>query len=413
MIKGKMSAALAAAGALAILAVAPAAASAAECSINNDPDGPDDPGNVPALLDSGGYEWDVSEETKAAPANDDSEDFATLDDGGGRTDSTPPAPRTDSDSFDGFGALFVGPGGDASLGNEYFSPDDNSCAQEDSGRTLAFPALPVNGLTVQRKLYVGAGGLPGGVLIQTLSNRTGAPITTDVQIGDTQSEDNVGDLGSDSGTEVRSSSSGDAAISPADLWFVTNDDPIETSDFTLAHVMDGAGGRERVDFVTQTGLNPMGGDTEDNVAWRWNGVIVNPGQTISLISVEVQQAVAGTDNASAEVTNAVAQANAYSSGAAAALFPVLGKTALAELANWATPVKCGGRTVTISGSDARDVIKGTKKPDVIWAGGGNDKVLGKKGNDRICGGPGKDKLIGGAGRRDVLKGGGGKDVERQ
>jgi hemolysin type calcium-binding protein len=410
MTMAKLPVVLAAAGALAILAVAPAAASAAECSIDDDTA---DPGNIPSLLDSGGYEWDVSEETKSAPANDDTFDFATLADGGGSTTTTPPAPETNSDTYDAWGALFVGPGGDASLGNEYFSPDDNSCAVEDSGRTLAFPALPLSGLTVQRKLFVPS-GMPGGVLIQTLSNRTGAPITSDVQIGDTLSNDNEGDLGSDSGTAVRSSSSGDTAISPADLWFVTNDDLSDTSDFTLAHVMDGNGGRERIDFVTQTGTGPATGDVEDNVAWRWSGVTVNPGQTVMLLSVEVQQGVAGgAGTALTEIANATAQANAYEGGAVATLFPILGKTAQAQLANWAQPVKCGGRPVTISGSDVRDVIKGTKKPDVIWAGGGNDKVLGKKGNDRICGGPGKDKLIGGPGKKDVLKGGGGKDKIRQ
>lgn len=407
MIKGRFSIALAAAGALSMLAAAPTVASAAECSIDDDTS---DPGNVPALVDSGGYEWDVAEEEKPAPANDNTFDFATLNDGG--ADAAPPGPEVNSDTYDGWGALFVGPGGDASLANQYFSPDDNSCAVEDGGRTLAFPALPLGGLTVQRKLYVGAGGLPGGVLIQTLHNPTGAPITTDVQIGDTRSNDDEGDLGSDGDTEVRSSSSGDAALSPADLWFVTNDDTGDTSDFSLAHVMDGNGGRERVDFAAQSGIDA---DPLDNVAWRWSGVTVNPGQTITLVSVEVQQGVAGPDSATQEAANAAAQANAYEAGAPATLFPTLGasKTLLAQLANWAQPVKCGGRPVTISGSDVRDVIKGTKRSDVIWAGGGNDKVLGKKGNDRICGGPGKDKLIGGAGKKDVLKGGGGKDVERQ
>jgi hypothetical protein len=402
----KLKLALTAMGALAIFAIAPAAASASECSIDNDPNS-----GAPALLDSGGYEWDVTKETKTAPANDNSKDFATLFDGGGAPTTTPPAPETNSDTYDGWGALFVGPGGDASLANQYFSADDNSCAVEDSGRTLAFPALPLQGLTVQRKLHVGASGMPGGVLIQTLSNRTGAPITTDVQVGDTLSTDNDGDLGSDSDTAVRSSSSGDTAISPADLWFVTNDSTTDTSDFSLGHVMDGNGGRERVDFVTQTGL-PLE-TPEDNVAWRWSGVTVNPGQTVSLVSVEVQQGVVGANSAPQEAANAAAQANAWAGGSAAADFPTFGKTSLAQLANWATPVKCGGRTVTISGSDVRDVIKGTKAADVIWAGGGNDKVLGKKGNDRICGGPGKDKLIGGPGKRDVLKGGGGKDIVKQ
>lgn len=81
---------------------------------------------------------------------------------------------------------------------------------------------------------------------------------------------------------------------------------------------------------------------------------------------------------------------------------------------------CQGKNVTISGSDARDVIKGTAQADVINSLGGNDKVTALGGNDTVCAGDGKDTVSGGSGRdrlngeagKDLLKGGKGKDTEK-
>jgi Ca2+-binding RTX toxin-like protein len=397
------------AAALGALALAPASAPARECSIDDDGT---DPGNVPALLDSGGYEWDVSEETKLAPANDDSEDFATLYDGGGSTSSTPPAPTTNNDSYDGFGALFVGPGGDASLSNQYFNADDNACSRENAGRELVFPPETVSGLRVQRKLFVATAGPPGARLLDTITNPSGKPVTTSVQVGDTWSVGNYGDLGSDSSTAVRSSSSGDAAFTPADSWIVTSDHAGGTinSDYALAHVFGGPGGRERIDFATLTGVGPSTGAAQDNLAWRWDKLRIRPGQTISLLWFEVQQAIAGRD-AATEDGLAKASAQGYFKGAAGLLFAGMKKGEQAQVVNWRTPVKCAGRRVTIAGSDARDVIKGTPKADVIFSGDGNDVIKGLGGNDRICAGKGRDRLLGGKGR-DILKGGAGRDVLR-
>ncbi len=381
----------------------PAAASAAECSIDT---GAMDPGNVPALVDGSGAVFDVSLEEKAAPADDAELDFATLNQG----ETVAPAPRLTDDSWDGWGALFVGPGGDASLANSYFNANDDSCAREDGNRELVFPAQTLGGLVVQRKLYVPTAGLPGGRLVQLLSNRTGAPITTAVQIGDTKSDADWGDLGSDDNTAVRASSNGDLTLTPADFWAVTsdhagigatNDDPV------LAHVIDGPGGPQRIDAA---GLSGIDADPEDNLFWRWDNVTVQPGQTLVLVSFEVQQVV--DDDEVAEDAQVANTARSYQSAPPSTLFAAMTKSEQAAVANWATPVKCLGKPVTIAGTDARDILIGTKKPDVFWAGGGNDKVKGKKGNDRMCGGPGKDKLLGGPGKKDRAKGGGGKDVEK-
>ncbi len=81
---------------------------------------------------------------------------------------------------------------------------------------------------------------------------------------------------------------------------------------------------------------------------------------------------------------------------------------------------CGGKYVTIIGTEGNDTLKGkTKDPidgiggtdnvdDVISGLGGDDNLTGLGGNDIICGGDGDDKIIGNAGN-DLLYGGQGAD----
>jgi Ca2+-binding RTX toxin-like protein len=90
----------------------------------------------------------------------------------------------------------------------------------------------------------------------------------------------------------------------------------------------------------------------------------------------------------------------------------------------ATAAPTGGCTVNgvknqlCQGSDADDVIVGTKASDVIKAGPGNDRVraldgddvvCGEEGDDVISGGSGNDRLFGGDGD-DTLKGDAGNDL---
>jgi Ca2+-binding RTX toxin-like protein len=384
------------------LAALPSAASAATCGVGAT-------SGTDPLLDSGGYAFDLSDNSEPAPGNTDEEDPATLYDGGSSTTSTPPGPRSASDTYDGWGALFVGIGGDSSLANQYFPPDNNSCTYWDGNRTVAYPVLQLNGLAVERRIYVPATGLAGARLIDTVINRGRKPVTTALQVGDTKSADNYGDLGSDSGTGVRASSSGDLAFTPADTWIVTSDSTTTNSDLAIASVLGGPGAREQVDFTTLTG-DPAE-EPEDNLAWRFDGVKVQPGQVLRFVTGSIQAGVSGGSTA-AEAALGASLASAYP-GSLSTVLPGPNRTELASLANFANPVKCGGRRVTIAGSDVRDVIIGTKRSDVIFAGAGNDKVKGLKGNDRICGAGGRDVLIGGAGKKDVLKGGAGKDRERQ
>jgi Ca2+-binding RTX toxin-like protein len=69
----------------------------------------------------------------------------------------------------------------------------------------------------------------------------------------------------------------------------------------------------------------------------------------------------------------------------------------------------GGQAVhSITGTERRDVLRGTQGDDRIVALGGNDIVQAGNGNDQALGGDGKDFILGGSGNDD-LSGGNGRD----
>jgi hypothetical protein len=310
-------AAVAAAGVM----VFPAAASASICG---------DDGTT-RLFDSQGYYFDFNNADSGLSHND---PFAAFYDSGSNGPAdTPAGPVTNDDSYDSFGALFVGGTDDSHL---YYSPDNNSCTDPAAGEH-DFPVVPLNGLLVQRKVFVSPSStLTGARILDLIRNPGGAPVTTTVQVGDLTSTNNDDDLGSDDLTAVRASSNGDTIASPADYWAVTNDDPTTTDDNTLAHIVDGHG-------KVKTSLFQIGGGTvtsaqpEDNVAWGWT-VTVPAGGTVGLMSVEVQRGDAVHSSAS-EVANAVAAANGYESAPMASLYQGMNPAEAATIVNWPQPHK--------------------------------------------------------------------------
>ncbi len=70
--------------------------------------------------------------------------------------------------------------------------------------------------------------------------------------------------------------------------------------------------------------------------------------------------------------------------------------------------RCGGRPVTLLGTEGDDALTGTDGADVIDGLGGNDVIMGLGGDDFLCGGTGSDGLVGGSGD-DHLEGGDGED----
>lgn len=88
-----------------------------------------------------------------------------------------------------------------------------------------------------------------------------------------------------------------------------------------------------------------------------------------------------------------------------------------ERFNCSPPPKCNGKSATIQGTPAKDLIIGTGKRDVVVGMAGNDTIKTKAGNDLICAGTGNDKVFAAAGAdkafgqlgSDTLYGGKGPD----
>jgi hypothetical protein len=323
---------IAAAAAAAVMAL-PGTASAAICG---------DDGTT-ELFDSQGYFFDFTDGGATADRN---QPFAALyDSGSNGLADTPPGPVVNSDSYDDFGALFVG---GTATGNLYFSADNDSCSNPAAGQH-DYPVVTINGLQVQRKIFVSPSGpLPGARILNLIGNPGGSPVTTTVQVGDLLSGDNEGDLGSDGDTAVVASSNGDTVASPADFWAVTNDNPLATSDNTLAHIIDGQGG------AVKANLFQVGGGTDgtpaDNVVWGWT-VTIPAGQTIGLMSFEVQQGSVGLSSPT-DVASAVAQANTHENAPLSTLYQGMSESEQASVVNWnasnAFTAKLKGRKLIVS-----------------------------------------------------------------
>ncbi len=134
------------------------------------------------------------------------------------------------------------------------------------GRQYVFGPATMSGLTVWRKFYVptaAQGDTLGYCRIQdVLTNPTGSPITVNVGV--------LSDLGSDLGTRVLTSSSGDTLVSASDRWVVTDDEFSPGVDPALTSIIDGAGGTDAIDSLSILG---------DDLYWEWKNVTIPAGQT--------------------------------------------------------------------------------------------------------------------------------------
>ena len=269
-----------------------------------------------SLFDSQGYEFD----TVASP-------WVGLHDGGSNgPDGLPPGPVATTNSWNNWGALFVG--GD-DLAHVYSVPaaESDACQVDLGGQQLVFPAEPIDGLEVQRKLFASASGLPGGRLLELVTNPGGEPAITSVQVGD--DKNGMGQLGSGAKTAVWATSDGNIALGSGDLWAVTSDHAFGTSNSSpaLAHVFDGAGGREQASSISLNGPYLM---------YRWTNVVIPPQATVAFLSYEVQQVVADR-NAANEDAAATSAALAYEGLPLTQVYAGMSDAEVAAVRNWPHP----------------------------------------------------------------------------
>lgn len=289
-------------------------------------------GDAPALHDPAGYLFDSYHYEEGDPEVERT-DYATLSDGGSRT---PLAPRAAGDAYDYWGQLFIGGQG---LGDQYTSSDPAGCTRAAGGRTVVFAPVPVNGLAVQRELFVSATTGSGARLTDTLRNNGALPVTTSVYVGDLTAAA-TGRLGSGEETIVTASSSGDRAITAEDRWAVTAEDSPMLIDAppAIAHVWDGPSGRERANLAQLGGAPITGAGTlgNDQFGYGWRQVTIAPGETASYVSWSLQRVTAAGD-AESQGAAAAQAAQELMNAPYTRLYEGLTAAQVASVRNWPIP----------------------------------------------------------------------------
>lgn len=281
-----------------------------------------------ALVDPLGYVYDTTEVSLA---------YGALDDASTQLSKVG---VLSADAYDRFGALFVGDG--QSEATRYRDPaaEATGCAAELDGRQLALKDVELDGLAVQRRLFVSATAGSGARLLDTLRNDTSAPITTDVYVGDLR-VDSGGSLGSDWTTTVNATSDGDTDLEPADRWAVTTDGRPIASDPAIAHVWGGAGAADDVDVIRSGATHDDAIDQAspldaDQLGWGWTDVTVAPGETRSYLSWEAIRAALDT-KASTQAGLASTAAADIVGAQLSRVYEGLTAAQIGSVANWAKP----------------------------------------------------------------------------
>src|SRR3954454_16377706 len=174
--------------------------------------------------------------------------------------------------------------------------DTNGCSSEDAGRELTWPVGMLSGLEITRKLY-GPPSAPGFArFLEFVHNPSGAPITT-----------NLGILvpALNGITRFRGTSSGDNTVTTADTWVVRADQapPTAPTKPVIGSIWDSQAVKPF--GVSALLTSPGGGSWSDDDAgnfYLYNGMTVQPGQTVALMNVELvrpagELSVATTDTA--------------------------------------------------------------------------------------------------------------------
>lgn len=196
-----------------------------------------------------------------------------------------------SDAFDGYNALCIsvtGATGPCETGNAgYTIYNQNGAATLDAAcdnRQAILPAQTIGTLSVQRKVLVPANDTFAR-WYSSVTNQGGAAVTVTLVTAN--------NLGSDANTAIVSSSSGDAAATPADTWVSTfqSFSGSTSSDVRLGHVLQGAGAPTPV-----AGIHFANGD--DNPFWSYTFTLA-PGETRAILNFVTGQPSRAAANAKA------------------------------------------------------------------------------------------------------------------
>jgi hypothetical protein len=202
-----------------------------------------------------------------------------------------------SDAFDTWPILSLSTNG--TVWDQY-DGGSAACTPAQGGQEILFPTVPLDGLSVSRRVFVPTTGTPFARFLNVLSNTGTTPVTVSVNMsGFVGSSGNFGDLGSDSDTTVASTSSGDAIATATDNWAATWDGSLSggvpDGDPALGHVWNGAASQgDHLDTISS--------DEKFNLIFT--PVTVQPGQTLIYMQLETMQADPQTAAAKASALSA-------------------------------------------------------------------------------------------------------------
>jgi hypothetical protein len=133
------------------------------------------------------------------------------------------------------------------------------------GRTVEMAVETIGGLSVHRVAYVPASGGDWIRYLEVLENTGATDVTTTVRIS--------GNLGSDGGTSLIATSSGDGTIDPTERWFAT-DDTDGSLDPSLVHLFQAGPDSGAPASVRTVGL------ATDNIDWTFDVTVPARGRAV-------------------------------------------------------------------------------------------------------------------------------------
>lgn len=296
-----------------------------------------------------------------------------------------------SDAFDGAGSLSISDG--VTSGSFYAG----ATYLEDAAREHVAPGDgTILGVDVTRKGFVPATGAGYARLTELLTNNTTETVTRTITL--------TSNLGSDSGTRVIKSSSGDTNVSASDNWIITDDATDGGGDPAVLHLfsLDGAA------------VQPSAVSLSSDILTYSFSLTLKPGETKALVHYLAQ---------SQTVSELQALASSLTSNPMAYLLKGMSDQEIAQVSNLPKLLKSSvtvntlgngytdlqligsaaingvgnGYANTITGNDAANTLKGLGGNDSLFGRGGNDKLYGGTGNDTLDGGLGNDRLEGESG----------------
>jgi hypothetical protein len=345
-----------------------------------------------ALQDPEGYQFDtVSNATLVGQPSQ----YATFAAGGGLFALLG---LTVDSPYDGWGDLFVG--STESRATQYLDSDVLGCSSEASGRQIAFKPVSLSGLTVQRKLFVSSGTGSGARLVQSLTNATTKPVTTNVYVGDMTSSLGKGTLDPLVHANPGLTSSGDDIIDAADRWAVTFDG-YGGGDPALTHVWDGLGGAQRATVVKAGASGARSLDSgqpldDEQFGYGWTGVTVPAGATVSFMSWELMRA---SYSPSGKAALARAAGEDLLTAPASTLFEGMTTDEIAAVRNWGKPTVHAAIAPVTAASTTADVtfraadvdfghgLAQCAGGDLSWDFGDGAHAAGETASHRFVAGP--------------------------